>query len=556
MLQLGDILLRNKILETDVLNKAIESSRKQGKLLGDYLLENKLITEEQRCNALSMQSGMAIINLANEPIDYTISGLIKQDICVKYSLVPYRIEGKVLYIAVSDPYCYKEITTIKKLTGKDIKMNLSTKSSILTFISQLFGEYREKTTRDELHRKEIELKNQSKEIDLRVNSEVEDDAVVKLLANTLESALNEGTSDIHIEPQKDTVAIKFRLDGDLHLNNTINRILLDNLIRHIKTKSNLDTTKTKTPQDGRFTVKNSTGADIDVRVSILPVLYGEKCVMRLLDKDKKIPLLSNLGLVDDDLNKIRRMINKPFGLILVCGPTGSGKSTSLSSILNEIKSPEKNIVTLEDPIEYVIDGINQSNVDPKVGYTFSVGLRTLLRQDPDIIMVGEIRDEETAKMAMSAATTGHLVFSTIHTNDSVGAVTRLADMGIESYHIANSLIGVISQRLLKRVCSCHKTEIIDIAKQKILGVDYPAPISVASSCPLCREGYKGRLPIVELLEITPELREIISENGANMQLLKYLKNTEFKTLRDNANERVLAGDTTLEEAFEEIGVQE
>lgn len=553
MLRFGDILVKENILSRNDIENAITESKAANKLLGVYLLEMNYITEEQNALVLSIQSSIDIVKLKEEPLRLDLRTLIKQELCQACNLVPYKSEGSNLYLAMADPYMFREISTVKRITGLNVITKIATKTDIAHYISKLYQSDIEENNLENLSKKEAEIKSRTAKEDNN-NNEIESDAVVRLLASTIEDALAKNTSDIHIDPEKNSVSVKYRLDGILHPIRTISNVLLENLMRHIKIKAELDSTLSRVPQDGRFSIVSLAGNNIDVRVSLLPTLYGEKCTMRLLDKDKKVPILSSIGLLEEDKEAIQDLIKKPFGLILVCGPTGSGKSTTLSSILNEIKSPEKNIITLEDPIEYVIDGINQSNIDTKAGYTFGRGLRTILRQDPDVIMIGEIRDEETAKMAISAAITGHLVVSTLHTKDSIGAITRLHDMGIEDYYISSCLVGVISQRLARKVCTCSTKRLTDITENKILGIDTPAEIADLHSCSKCNEGFDGRLPVVEVLKVSPPLKEIITNSGTEVEMINYLKSTNFVPLRENAHKHVLKGSTTLVEVARILGI--
>lgn len=557
MLQLGDILVSEGLLTDQQLTQALKASKSKNLLLGTYLTKNNLITEEDLITALSVQSELEIVNLSK--IDHldSLSTILKLDVCKRYMLVPFKRDNKAIHIAVSDPYLYKEIDVIRRLTGKAIEIYLAPKQDILTFMNKIYTETQEEDNVSTLHKKELELRSHTDKGQKNVSTDdiIANDALVKLLTNTIEKAIEKNSSDIHIDPAKDGVAIRFRVDGILKNEATISSILLDNLVRLIKVKSNLDFAQSRIPQDGRFSIINSLGREIDIRVSILPTLYGEKCTMRLLDKEKEVPDLDKLALLDDDIEKIRRMINKPFGLILVCGPTGSGKSTTVSSILNEVKSEEKNLMTLEDPIEYVIDGVNQSNINTKIGYTFESGLRTILRQDPDTIMIGEIRDEATAKIAVKAAITGHLVFSTLHTNDSIGAVTRLHEMGIEGFNISSALLGVVSQRLIRKVCRCSATtkSMTTELETRMLESAEEVEVVHANGCPLCNKGYKGRIPMIECLEVDNEMRNIIARNGSENEILVQARKSGFRTLKENAIERIKRQETTIEELTRVLG---
>ncbi len=383
-----------------------------------------------------------------------------------------------------------------------------------------------------------------------------DAPVIQLLNSTFLKAVRANASDIHFEPFSDYVEIRFRMDGVLHEMNKLPKGGYESIVSRIKVMAKLNVAEKRLPQDGRIRIKIG-DKEMDLRVSTLPTVFGERIVIRLLDKSNKILSLQELGLLEDDLRKFENMISKPYGLILVTGPTGSGKSTTLYASLLKLKSPRKNILTIEDPVEYQIDGISQIQVNPKINLTFANGLRSILRQDPDIVMVGEIRDRETAEIAIHASMTGHLVLSTLHTNDAPSAVTRLVDMGVESFLVASSLEGVIAQRLVRRICTNCKTEhkITEEEKdfiERFSGEKLPddTVLYKGTGCEQCfNTGYKGRIAIYEIMEVDEEMRSVISKNPESMAVKQKALEKGMKTLVKDGIQKALKGITTIEEVL-------
>ncbi len=386
-----------------------------------------------------------------------------------------------------------------------------------------------------------------------------DAPVIQLLNSTFLKAVRANASDIHFEPFSDYVEVRFRMDGVLHEMNRLPKSGYPAVVSRIKVMAKLNVAEKRLPQDGRIRIKIG-NKEMDMRVSTLPTVFGERVVIRLLDKSTKILSLSELGYSDDDLEKIKNLISKPYGLVLVTGPTGSGKSTTLYASLLQLKSPRKNIITIEDPVEYQIDGISQIQVNPKINLTFANGLRSILRQDPDIVMVGEIRDLETAEIAIHASMTGHLVLSTLHTNDAPSAVTRLVDMGVEPFLVASSLEGVIAQRLVRRICQNCKTEyeMSDLEKAQIMKMTHLEPINLenkklfkGTGCEECMNtGYKGRIAICEVMEVNEELRSVISKSPESNIIKQQALESGMKTLVKDGIEKALKGITTLEEVIQ------
>ncbi len=385
-----------------------------------------------------------------------------------------------------------------------------------------------------------------------------DAPVIQLLNSTFLRAVRARASDIHFEPYSDYVLIRFRLDGVLHEINKLPKSSYPSVVSRIKVMAKLNVAEKRLPQDGRIRIRIGE-KEMDLRVSTLPTIFGERVVIRLLDRSTKILTLKELGYMEDDLKKLENMISKPYGLILVTGPTGSGKSTTLYASLLKLKSPRKNIITIEDPIEYQIDGISQIQVNPKINLTFANGLRSILRQDPDIIMVGEIRDLETAEIAIHASMTGHLVLSTLHTNDAPSAVTRLVDMGVESFLVASSLEGVIAQRLVRRICNNCKTEFVPSDTEieeinRLTGEDIVRPgdkLYKGKGCEQCfGTGYKGRIAICEIMEVDEEMRSTISKTPESTVIRKKALEKGMKTLLKDGVQKALSGITTVEEVIQ------
>lgn len=553
-MRIGDILISIGAISEETLSNALKMKDKDT-LIGEYLLDNKIISEEDYIKSLSIQSNIPIVNLEEYEVDRNLSTYLKQAFCIRNSLAPFKVTDSEIYIAISDPYNFTVRDVIESSINKTVVAHLASNNNITDQINLIYSNKIREVRNTALKIKGAELMVNSMTSSNSMES-VSTDVVVSYLNTLIINAKSRNVSDIHIDAHKDTVLIRFRIDGVLVDIDKLDTVFLNNLVRHIKIRSELDVTLNRVPQDGRFAVKVTPTSEIDLRASIIPTMYGEKCVLRLLDKEKTIPTLETIGLLKSDYTKILDMIKKPQGIILVCGPTGSGKSTTSTSILNKLISSEKNIMTLEDPIEYVLPGVNQSNIDTAAGYTFERGLRTILRQDPDIILIGEIRDEITARMAISAATTGHLVISTLHTNDSIGAITRLRDMGIESYHIADSLIGVISQRLVRKLCtfcSVPSSSDLDKIQSRIGKVPVKAKVRANIGCPKCHKGYKGRVPLNEVLLITDELKQAIYQKASNKELYNVATKNGFEPIKVSAYKQILLGNTTFEEIDKLLG---
>lgn len=469
------------------------------------------------------------------------------NILEEYKLIPLEETEEYIKILCPVSVDLNLIEEIRFITGKEVVLNIISNEEFSQKLQRKISEEEikiEDTITDETNSRDILLEEEKSPAVSFVNS-------ILIKASTLNA------SDIHLEPYENQAFVRFRLDGQLHNYNTIPLSLYDTIVLRIKVLSNLDVAERRIPQDGKIRVRIGM-KDIDLRVSIIPTTFGERVVLRLLQKTEKVLSLEELGLSENDLKKLKRLSQKPYGIILVTGPTGSGKSTTLYSMLMNIKSPDKNIITIEDPPEYQIEGVSQIQVNPKVGLTFAAGLRSILRQDPDIIMVGEIRDSETADIAVHSALTGHLVLSTLHTNDAPSAITRLADLGVEPFLLASSIEGVIAQRLVRRICpNCKIAFKPDEEKLRELGLKGTYTFYKGKGCEQCMQtGYRGRIAIFEVLEIDEDFKRMIIKTQDSNELRKYARENGFSTMFEDGLNKIIKGITTPEEVLRAIKAEE
>lgn len=565
--RLGDLLVDAGVITQDQLAEAlrIQKTEKTGDRLGEVLIDLNFTNEKQIMKALREQLKIESIDLSTIRIPEDVTKLLEESVLRKYSLVPFAFNEKnpnLLKVAMSDPLDIRAMDDISIITGLQIDRYVATPSDIAATIDRYYGNA-EALRVAEQYTREREEQEKAKAAEAAEESNVQDAPIVKLLGQIIDQAVHKRASDIHIEPMENQVRIRFRVDGVLHEAMRHDISLHPALIARIKIVSGLDISEKRRPQDGRAT-SIVDRQEYDIRVSILPTVYGEKVVMRLAQKKALTMDKRDLGFPDEALAKFDHILSHPNGLILVTGPTGSGKSTTLYTALSELNVEGVNIITVEDPVEANLNGINQVQVNEKAGLTFSSALRSILRQDPDIIMIGEIRDQETAEIAVKASITGHLVVSTLHTNSSANTITRLADMGVENYLIADSVVGVIAQRLVRRVCpACSVVKEADEEERKTLGIrDAGKRVLVRhpghKECVRCGgTGYFGRIGIYEIMPINAELRQAINR-GENADVLEQIAlKYGMKTLRMNAIEYALQGITTVEEvrrvAYEEDG---
>lgn len=546
-LPLGELLIESGLLKREQLEEALRIQRETKQRTGEILLELNYVTERQIMKALEYQYRIPLIDLAELTVPREVAQLISEQLARKYTLIPIKLEGQVLTVAMADALDFYAVDDVKRATSYEVRTVMALKSEIVQAIDRYYSsESAEIAVRD--LQQEYSLAASLDELAQISEDEVSNAPVVRLINSIIQHAIRARASDIHIEPTEHDMRVRFRVDGALQEVMRSAKAAHPAVITRIKIIGKMDIAEKRIPQDGRvnMTIDNQ---DVDMRISILPTVYGEKVVIRILGQTSTTYTRNDLGLTPENMTLFNRIVSSPNGIILVSGPTGSGKTTTLYTILAELNKTETNIVTVEDPVEYRLEGINQVQVNQRAGLTFASGLRSILRQDPDIIMIGEIRDAETAEIAMRASITGHLVLSTIHTNDAPSSVARLVDMGIEPYLVASSLVGVIAQRLVRRLCPRCKAEVeatpedLIILKQK-----GPATVYKAVGCPHCNStGYMGRAPIHEVLPIGRELRALIEHQGGIEDIRKLGLSLGSTSLQDNCIRLVLNGITTIDE---------
>ena len=545
--RLGDLLVENGTIRQDQLAEVLKKQKYSNKRLGELLIDEKLVTEEDILHTLELQFGLGRVHLDKINIDNKAVFSVPENLASKYTLIPIDVEGEKLRIAIADPLNIFALDDVKIASGYDVEVVIASRSEILRYIDRLYSSQFAQKAAEELS---LEHKLESDKLKLDETIDIKDAPAVKLVDSIIKEAVKAKASDIHIEPFEDYIRIRNRIDGELRETMRSGKGALGALITRIKIMAELNIAEKRLPQDGRI-ITRVDNADIDLRVSVLPTVYGEKVVIRILRRDSFLVSKQNMGLQDHELALLDRIIKNPHGIILATGPTGSGKSTTLYSILNDLNTSNKNIVTVEDPVEYILEGINQVNVNTKTGMTFAAGLRSILRQDPDIIMIGEIRDTETAEIAIRSAITGHLILSTMHTNDAPSTAVRLADMGIEPYLAATSLVGVISQRLVRRICPECKHEYEAAHGEKmILNRSQESNLTLyhGKGCPSCgNTGYSGRIGVYEIMEVTREHRNMIMEGKSSDELRNLSISKGMRTLRTSCEDLVLSGVTTVEE---------
>lgn len=562
--------IKEKILGALVGKKLVDEERLKGILderQGDVgvnilkvLIDSNIVSEKDLLMVLSQELNIPHIDITRINIKGDTMRLIPEKLIQRYNVVPLARVGDSLTVAVSDPTDVFAIDDIKTMTGCDIELVLSTFRDLARAIHNFYeGDEEEMTTiidAGDKESKDVEVLERVGDFDVgEVTKESKMAPIMKMVDVMISEAIRKRASDIHIEPQEKSLRIRYRVDGSLIEILDIPKNNQNAIIARIKIMSNMDITETRLPQDGRFRVKFE-GKEIDMRVSALPTTFGNKIVLRTLDKSNLSIGLESLGFLPETVADFKQALSRPFGIILVTGPTGSGKSTTLYSILNELNVPDRNIITVEDPVEYQLQGVTQIATKADIGLDFASGLRAILRQSPDVIMVGEIRDFETADIAIKASLTGQMVLSTLHTNDAVGAITRLTNMGIEPFLISSSLIMACAQRLLRRTCKYCKTE-VDLPKAVLEEIkrDYPQARGVdkfyaGKGCPKCNHtGYLGRMGILETVLMDDNLKSMITNKVSEEEIKKYLKEKGVRTLRQNAMITFIQGGTTLEEVL-------
>jgi type IV pilus assembly protein PilB len=548
---LGEMLIAEGLLSRDQLEQGLTEQKLHGGRIGAILKALGFVKEDDIIKVLGKQMGIQHLTLTSVIIDPQVVKIIPEALARRHQAVPVFEKEKTLTLAMVDPLNVFAIDDIQQATGMKIQPVVSTEGDVLKAIDR---HYSVTSTMQEAVREAdvqgygtVEL---NQVIDLQRISD--DTPVIKLVNTMIAQAVREGASDIHIEPDAEVLRIRYRVDGLLHEVMTPPRNLQAGVTSRIKIMADLDIAEKRIPQDGRIQMKVGE-KDIDIRLATLPTIFGEKIVMRLLNKESLLLGLEQLGFSPESLKKFRKMITRPYGLLLVTGPTGSGKTTTLYSVLSSINSLERNIITIEDPVEYQIKMINQVQVNPKVGITFANGLRSILRQDPDIIMVGEIRDRETATIAIQAALTGHLVFSTLHTNDAAGAISRLIDIGIEPFLVASSLIGIVGQRLVRKICKhCIQsyTPTPDLLKSLGVGERKEITFMKGAGCQNCRgTGYSGRIGLFELMVLDESIRNLVVSKTSINGIRIAAREAGFVGLREEGLLKALKGVTSLEEVL-------
>jgi type IV pilus assembly protein PilB len=547
-LKLGDLLLQAGMITEEQLNWALEYQKTTGKRLGDILQEQGWLAEVEILEALEYQLGIPYLELAKQSIDQSAAQKIPESIARRYVLVGVEIENKKLKVAMSDPLNVYALDDLKISTGMDIMPVISSKNEILLALNQVYASAK---TTDIVSKVEQEIdseKTTKSEMDELVAAE-NNSAMVQLVNNIIQRSVLSGASDIHIEPFEDRVRIRYRVDGQLQKLMTTKKETLNPLTARIKIMAGLDIAERRLPQDGRIatTVEDK---QVDLRVSILPTIYGEKTVIRIMYRDGISLSLDQLGFHPEDLEKFKNLLRNPHGIILVTGPTGSGKSTTLAAALKVLNKENVNIITAEDPVENMIDGVNQVAINSRIGLTFASTLRSILRQDPDIVMIGEMRDSETSSIAIRAAITGHLVLSTLHTNDAVSSIIRLIDMGTEAFMVGASVKGIVSQRLVRRICpNCKVEHSITKAEEMLYKIPEGTRVYKGLGCNVCNNlGYKGRMAVHEIFMVDSYMQELIGKEGITADKLKEEAiKRGMRTMWENAYYNVLAGNTTVEE---------
>ena len=548
-LRLGDVLVNSGVITEQDLEKGLARQKGTGRKLGEVLVDEGLVSEDNIARALSSQLRYEMVELQNVNVDPEVLKLVPANVAKKYKVLPFELspDSMMIRLAMADPMDMAALDDINIITNMQVEPVVATTSAVMLAIDQYYGQADMNSALEEYTR---EKESQMEEQEDLYSEDVNNSPIVQLVKGMIDQAVRQRASDIHIEPMEKQVRIRYRIDGALYEKASYNIRLLPAMVARIKIIGGMDISEKRKPQDGRIT-QVVDRREWDIRVSILPTVYGEKIVMRLTSKNALSREKSQLGFRPDELKKFDHILMNPHGILLVTGPTGSGKSTTLYTALSELNKEDVNIITVEDPVEANIDGINQVQVNNKANLTFASALRSILRQDPDIIMIGEIRDQETASIAVQASITGHLVVSTLHTNSAASTITRLADMGIEPYLVADATIGVIAQRLVRRLCpECKKPKKADADDLELLmrRPDEDITVYEPCGCPRCdNTGFRGRIGVYEIMEVTQPLKTIISKGGNAEDIKNKALEEGMSTLRMSATKYVLEGITSIPE---------
>lgn len=548
--KLGEVLIEKGVLTDDQLRIALLELKSTKKLLGTVLIDLGFVTDSIIRDALSENTGQRGVDLTNAVLDADSIKIVPQDLARRFMILPlsYDKAAKSLVLAMADTFNIVALDQVRALNGGDLQITpvLGSEADIVRIIEQFYGfELSIDGILKEIETGELDLES------LQINDDEYSHPMVRLINALLADAVQLGASDIHFEPEEAFLRIRYRIDGVLRQVRSLHKSYWPAMVVRMKVISNMNIAESRAPQDGRISM-SLVGRQIDFRVAAQPTTWGENFVLRVLDRKKGIVAMDQLGLSEDNLNLLRLMLARPEGIILVTGPTGSGKTTTLYSILNNINTVGVNIMTMEDPVEYPMTMIRQSSVNESVKMGFGEGIRSMMRQDPDVILVGEIRDHVTAEMAFRAAMTGHQVFSTLHTNSAVGAIPRLLDIGILPDVIAGNLIGVVAQRLIRKLCThCKKAVVAGDLEKALLGVsDQTAPITIYTpvGCDKCdHQGYKGRNSVIEILKVNGDMDDLIARRASVRDMLSLAKSQGFSPIADDASRRVLDGSTSLDE---------
>jgi len=548
--KLGDFLLEEGLITEEELINAFSRQQETRQSLGKVLVEEGYLGEDTLLEAMEKQLGLPRINLQNLKVDPEVATSIPLEMTRRYQVIPVGREGNLLSLAMVDPQNLAALDEVERVTGCQVKPFIAGEGTIERLTDQYFG-IKESVEWAQRDKNFFHLPENTTE-GFKVREGMEDAPIIKVVNSIIQQAVSEGASDIHIDPYEEGLVVRLRIDGVLHDLMSTPKNTQPLIISRVKIAAGLDISEKRLPQDGRM-VFPLEGTSVNMRISTLPTVFGEKVVLRILDREKIVLPLENLGFSDYNYSLFLRFIKASTGMILVTGPTGCGKSTTLYSTLNHLSSREKNIITVEDPVEYYLEGINQVQINGRIGYTFARALRTILRQDPNIVMIGEIRDLETAEIAVRAALTGHLVCSTLHTNDASRAVTRLLDMGIENYLLASSLIGVVAQRLVRKICtSCQEEYQPSREEKEIFNLYYrgkKTPVFLkGKGCSRCNQtGYKGRFALHEIMAFTDKIKELILGAPSQGELTRQAQEEGFLSLQEEGMDRVARGLTTISE---------
>jgi type IV pilus assembly protein PilB len=547
--QLGDILLEGGLVTSDQLQQAVSEQQRVGKSLGRVLVELGMVTESQLVASLAQQIGLQFVDLTEFPIDPSAASLVPDAVSRRHTALPVGFEDGRLVVAMADPANVFAMDDMRSITGYEVKAVVATKADVVNAINRL-------------HRMDTDMEDLTATLDVveeggdelsKVKEIVDDAPIVKFVNLLITQAIQDRASDIHIEPAERDMRVRFRIDGVLHEIMRSPKTIQSGVISRLKIMSDINIAERRIPQDGRMSV-NAQGKKIDLRVATLPTVWGEKVVMRILDNSTAMLKLADLGFMPDNFGRYEQSFTKPYGMILVTGPTGSGKSTTLYATLNIVNTPDRNTITVEDPVEYRLPGINQVQVNAKAGLTFAAALRSILRSDPDIVLIGEIRDHETAQIAIEAALTGHLVLSTLHTNDAPSAINRLIEMGIEPFLVGSALDCVLAQRLARRLCPKCK-EAYQPTEEALVHARFPwepgEPVPTLYrpvGCSACsKTGYKGRMALHEVMTVTEDVERLAVERRSADEIGRVARAQGMSTLRSDGMGKVLLGHTSLEE---------